>query len=150
MLPHQPRGHLCRDLISVDDLLSGLDYRFRIDLDLIEKPRRISPGRVVFSLGVPPDQIYVHRSGHVAVFHDDGSKHEVQSCPAGPNCIYGLIETLSSSSFGIGMGTITNCEFDLIDRDELLDYIRARPPVCFRLAEIMSRLYTDALEKIKS
>ncbi len=151
MIPQdESREHFFRDLISVDDLLSGLDPRLRKDLTLIEKHLRVSPDKMVFADGDPPLQIYVHRSGRVALFQDDGIKDIVYACPVGPNCFYGLVEALSGSAYGIGMKTLTDSEFDVIDRGELFNFIQNQPALCFRLAEILSRLYQHALQTIQS
>lgn len=38
----------------------------------------------------------------------------------------------------------------MIDREDLLSFLQNHPALCFRLAEILSRLYQNALQKIKS
>ena len=149
-LQENAREHFFRDLISVDELLSGLDPRLRKGLTLIEKPLRVLPDKIVFTSTEAPFYIYVHRRGRVALFQDDDIKDIVYACPVGPSCIYGLVEALSGNVYGMSMKTLTNSEFDVIDRDELLRFIQNNPALCFRLAEILSRLYQHALHTIKS
>lgn len=41
-------------------------------------------------------------------------------------------------------------EFDEKDRADLKQFISDHPEMCFRLAEILSRLYRETIEKIKT
>ncbi len=145
----ETREHFFRDLIFVDDLLSGLDPRLGEDLNFIEKPLRVLPDEIVFAVGDRPLSIYVHRSGRVALFQDSGFKDIVYASPVGSNCIYGLIEALSGNAYGMSMKTLTNSEFDVIDRDKLLNFIQNQPALCFRLAEILSRQFQHAMRTVK-
>ena len=149
-LQDKTREHFFRDLISVDDLLSDLTPRLQKDLAIIEKPLSVSSNKVLFAMGSEPLCIYVHRTGRVALFQDDDLKDIALACPVGPKCIYGLVEALSGTAYGATMKTITVSEFDMIDREELLRFIRNQPALCFRLAEILSRLYRQALNSIKA
>ena len=150
ILRDQTREHCYRDLISVDDLLRDLEPCLRNDLTLIGKHLRVLPDKVVFAVGGEPRNIYLHLSGQVALFQDDDISKVVHVRPVGPNCIYGLVEALSGNAYGVSMKTLTASEFDVIERDELLSFIQNHPALCFRLAEILSRLYQNALETIKS
>ena len=145
----ETREYFFRDLIFVDDLLSGLDPHLGRDLTFIENPLRVLPDEIVFALGDRPLSIYIHRSGRVALFQDGGIQDIVYACPVGSKCIYGLIEALSGNAYGMSMKTLTNSEFDVIDRDKLLSFIQNQPALCFRLAEILSRQYQHAVQTVK-
>ena len=41
-------------------------------------------------------------------------------------------------------------EFDEKDRRDLKDFVNKHPEMCFRLAEILNRLYRRTIEEIKS
>ena len=146
----ETREHFFRDLIFVDELLSGLDSRLGKDLTFIEKPLRVLPDEIVFAVGDRPLSIYIHRIGRVALFQNGGIKDIVYPCPVGPKCIYGLIEAMAGNAYGMSMKTLTNSEFDVIDRDKLLSFIQNQPALCFRLAEILSRKYQRAMQTIKT
>ena len=151
MLPQDgTTKHFLRDQISMDELLSGLNHGLREDLESIESRRSVSPDNIVFASGDAPGNIYVHRSGRAVLFHENGRSDTVYSCPAESNRLYGVVEALSGNAFEISMKTVTDSEFDLIGRDEFIDLMLKYPDLCFRLAEILSRLYKESLRSLKT
>ncbi len=150
MLEKAPETHLFRHLISVEDLLNGLAPRHRQSLARIEHHSHFAPDTLVFDSHDQPDQIFVHRGGKLALFRNDRVEDLLSACPVGSGCIYGLVEALSGSDFKMSAKTITESDFDVIDRDEFLRFIKNEPELCFRLAELLSRMYQHALETIKS
>lgn len=149
---HQRVGteHLFLDRISVDNLFSGLDQHVRKELTSIERPLRFLPNEIVFATGDQPRFIYIHRQGRVAHFQQDGIREIIFACPVVADRFYGLIEVLSGNTFNASMKTLTDNEFEVIHRDEFLAFIQEQPVLCFRLAEIISRLYQTALLTLKS
>ena len=144
------REYLFHGSICVDELLHELDPANRQSLASIEKHITILPENIVFASGDEPLKIYVHRGGRAVLFHDSGPKSTVYACPIGPNQIYGLVEALSGSTFKFSLKTVQSGEFDVIDRDKLLSFIQNQPALRFRLAEILNRLYQQAMQTIKS
>ena len=147
---NEPSERSFSDLISVDELLSRIDPRHRVALTQIERHFHLTPDTLVFAALDSPDQIYIHPCGHVAIFRKGHIEELMSSCPIGSASIFGLIEALSGKPFAMTMKTRTDAEFDVINRDDLLEYLRDQPELCFRLAELLSRLYQQALETIKS
>jgi len=139
-----------RCLISLDALLDGLDPSLRKDIALFEKRLRVLPNKIVFDSNDQPLHIYVHSTGKVALFKDSELKDIILACPAGPRCIYGLVEALSGTPYALTMKTLSDSEFNVIDRDKLVVLIKNHPALCFRLAEILCRLYQHAVHTIKS
>jgi len=45
---------------------------------------------------------------------------------------------------------LSDAEFEVIGRDDPLEYLRDQPELCFRLTVTLSRLYQQAIETIKS
>lgn len=144
------REYLFHGSICVDELLRGLDSGHRQSLALIESHVTILPENIVFASGDEPLKIYVHRGGRAVLFHDSGPMSTVYACPVGFNRIYGLVEALSGSTFEFSLKTVQSGEFDVIDLDDFLTFIKHQPALCFRLAEILSRLYQQAMQTIKS
>lgn len=150
VIRNEPSERSFSDLISVDELLSGLDPRHRKALTQIERHVHLTPGTLVFASHDSPEHIYIHRRGNVAIIREDHVEKLASACPVGSAGIYGLTEALSSKPFAVTMKTVSDAEFDVIDRDDLIEYLRHQPELCFRLAELFSRLYQKALETIKS
>ena len=137
-------------LISLDALLDGLDPSLRTAIAMVEKQVSVRSNEIVFDSKDLPLQIYIHRRGQVALFQEGELKDIAFPCPAGPRCIYGLVEALSGTSYGATMKTLSASKFDVIDRDEFLRLIRDQPTLSFRLAEILSRLCQQSLNAIRS
>lgn len=150
MAQDKDREHLFRELISVEELLGKLDPRVHLDFISIEKPLRILPDKIVFAVGDQPHYIYIHRRGRAVLFQNEGNDRIIYACPTGPSFIYGLVESLSGNAFEMGIRTLTECEFDVIDRDDTISFFQNRLAPCFRLTEILSRLYQHALQSINS
>jgi CRP-like cAMP-binding protein len=149
---HQDRTeqHLLRDHISMDELFNGLNHGLREDLAAVERHKHVSHNNIVFASGDAPGHIYVHRSGRAVLFQEDGRSDTVYSCPVEADRLYGVVEALSGHAFEISMKTLTDSEFEVIDRDAFLDLVRRHPDLCFRLAEILSRMYQNALQSVRS
>jgi CRP-like cAMP-binding protein len=137
------------DTLSADELFSGLTAPGRRSLDSITDQTSIPSGRMAFSSGERPARLYIHRSGSAAVFQS-GPTSAGFACPVRPGRIYGLIEALSNNAFTFGVRTITDSDFDVIETDDFLRLIRQDPDLSFKLAEMLSRLYQDAVRRIKS
>ena len=150
LLQEKPNGRFPYGIISVDELLTGL-YRCHChSLASIGQHVMVPRDQTVFAIGDEPKRIFVHCSGRVLVHWKDGMALTIDACPAGENRIYGLVESLSGQAFDIGMTTVTNSEFYVIDRDELFIFLQDQPVLCFRLAEVLSRICQSALQTIKS
>lgn len=149
-LPDEARERFLRGPISVAEIFDGLDPSLRRDFALIEKHRFIPHATDVLESRDRPQKIYVHSKGEIGLTDMDGAKHAIVYCPAAPDRIYGLVEALTDTEFVLGIRTITGCEFDVIERNELINFIHERPAVSFRLAAILSHLYQQALTSIRA
>ena len=138
-----------RDTLSADELFGSLTPTHRRDLDAIMEHIRFLPDKTVISSGDQPLYIYIHQSGRATIFHDE-SGISGYAFPAEPSHIYGVIEALSGKTFNIRLKTITDSDFARIERDDFLRFVREQPTVAFKLAEILSRLYQNAVQLIKS
>ncbi len=141
------RGLRCETL-SADDLFAGLAPAGNRRLRSIEKRVTMGAGSVVFSSGDKPLHIYVQRNGRAAVVHDREVPGE-QAFPVELNCVYGVTEALSDTPFDVGIRTITDSDFDVIDREDFLLFVREEPALSFRLAEMLSRMYQKMVQRIR-
>ena len=137
------------EAIPADELFSGLTPLSRWDLDSIEKHVKMQPDQTVFASGDQPLYVYVHRSGRAAIFQTEANDPRFAH-PVEPNHIYGIIEVLSGDPFKVSMKTLTDSDFDLITRGDFLRFIREQPSVSFKLAKLLSGLFQDLLERVKS
>lgn len=138
------------DSISADELFSGLTPRQQKELALIMVRVQFLPKTLVFASGEMPLRIYVHRSGRAILFHDKSLKNVISACPVESDRIYGIVEALLENPFENSIKTLSRCEFDGINRDDFLRFMSDRPLFCFRLVEMLSRLYQGAFQKIRS
>lgn len=136
--------------ISADELFSGLTPRQQKELALIMVREQFLPKMSVFASGEMPLRIYVHRSGRAILLHVKTLKNLNDACPVESDRLYGTVEALLENPYEISMKTLSKCEFDMIGRDDFLRFIRDRPLLCYRLVEILSRMYQRAVQKIRS
>ena len=136
--------------ISADELFRGLTPRQQEDLALIKIHQHFLPKTTVFASREMPLRIYLHRSGRAILFHDESLINAIYACPIESDRIYGIVEVLTEKPFETGIETLSTCEFDVIDRGDFLRFIRNRPLLCYRLLEIIGRMYYLALQEVKS
>lgn len=149
MLPNNfPEHGLPCETLSADDLFTGLAPAGSKNLRSIEKRVKMGPGCMVFSSGDRPLHIYVHRRGQAAVVHD-GPRSGGYDCPVELNQVYGVTEALSDTPFAVGIRTITDSDFDVIDREDFLNFIRQEPGLSFKLAEKLSHLYQRMVQRLR-
>lgn len=138
------------DQISAEGLFHCLNSNDRNTLQSIKKKIRVATATMIFYSGERPLQIFIHRSGWAVLWPDGSFNTAVHAAEVGSGMIYGLIEVLSGSAFDVSMTSLAESEFETIERDDLLYFIRDRPALCFRLMKILSHLYRQALHTIQS
>ena len=136
--------------ISADELFSGLTPRQKKELASLTVRKQLLPKTSVFASGEMPLRIYVHHSGRAILFDDNGLKNVIDARPVESDWIYGIVEALLEKPLEISIETLSRCEFDVIDRDDFLRFIRDQPLLCFRLVERLCRMYQGALQEIRS
>ena len=149
-LQNKPDEGLIYGPVTVNELFCGLSAAGRNTLASFEERRSVAANVTVFAAGDLPLFLYVHLSGSAVLIPASGPERVTYACPIGSNGIYGLVEALSGNTFESTFKTITACEFCVIGKDRFLGFIRQRPATCFRLAEILSRSYRQALQTIRS
>ena len=133
---------------AADQLLAGIGNQGRRELLKIKKPISLEPGTFLVHSGEKPDRIYIHRSGVIQTIPLSSS----DTCPEAEEAymegVYGLAETLSGAGFNFSVRSVTRSEFDVIDRDDLFNFLRHRPELIQKLNSALSTLYRHAVRRI--
>ena len=136
--------------ISINELFSGLDRCQCKSVASIGEHLTVPPSTTLFASGDRPGKIFLHRSGCVLLFWSNGMKRVADASQVDQDRIYGLIEALSGDSFDMTVQTVTKSEFDVMGADDLFNFVRKEPDLCFKLTESLSSLCRTALQNIKS
>jgi hypothetical protein len=136
--------------ISMDELFVGASRSSCKEVVLRSENWDVSRGISVFSAGERPLRILIHLDGRLSLSWNKGFPRLIEARPSGPHYIFGLIETLSATRYGVTMQTVTDCTFGVMRSSALVDMIRRDPRLCYRLAEILSRLCSVATKTIHS
>ena len=83
-------------------------------------------------------------SGQVLLVHNDGSRVTIDA-DANAEPVFGMLESLSETTFDVELTTVTECEVSILKADEVFDHIRHIPALSFRLAEVVAALYVQTV-----
>jgi CRP-like cAMP-binding protein len=141
--------HIFRRSILLDELVDEISTSDLDVLTAIGTRRTYAAGTDVFRSGERPGAIYIHREGDVALVKDTGAANANLMYDVPKQCVYGLSEVLADTNFESGLRTTVNTRFDVIDRVDLINFLRRSPEACFGLARIFSRRYHEAVGTLK-
>jgi CRP-like cAMP-binding protein len=104
----------------------------------------VPPGESLFSAGTAPAAIFVITSGQVLIVNNDGISTTIH---AGANAepVFGMLESLSDTTFDINLTAVTECGVSVYKADEIFDHVRRSPELSFRLAEVVAGLYVQTV-----
>jgi len=104
----------------------------------------VPPGESLFSAGTAPAAIFMITSGQVLLVNDDGNSTTID---AGANAepVFGMLESLSDTTFDINLTAMTECGVSVYKADEVIDHVRRSPELSFRLAEVVAGLYVQTV-----
>lgn len=108
-----------------------------------ESLRSAVPHSTVLNVGEDPELIYILRSGEADV--RVATSHKIISNRVQPDRMYGLIEAVSGGQMWYSMRTLTDCTFTTIRADKFIASLSRDPALCFRLAQILSRMNRELL-----
>jgi CRP-like cAMP-binding protein len=117
--------------ILAGNLFSGLPRSADRKLHKLRHPRVAEKGTFLFVVGAVPETVLILRRGIAEVVskREDGSQQVVRRVEVGE--VLGLTESLAVLPHEMQVRTVTDCEFDYIDRTELLGFLNAEPDACF-------------------
>jgi len=104
----------------------------------------------VFLPGDKAACVFIMRSGDAVMIDKDVRHTSPAICPSGEVPMFGIPELLGGGKFEIGLRTLSECEFDIIDKQDFVNFVSDDPKVCFRLAAIISSLYQEAVNQLKN
>ncbi len=131
------------------DLIGGLDPQDRRELKMLKKRLNLKPGNFLVKTGEMTDRIFVHRSGMIQTIPLIGFDRYIDRRDGESEFVYGMTEALSGKGFEFSIKSISNAEFDVIEKSDLIEFIRHRPELIHQLSVCLSALYERALEKLR-
>ena len=121
--------------ILAERLTSGLQGPDRQRLRTIMSSRHYEKGQIIFSKDLVPREIVVLASGSAELKCGDtaGDRRKVM-----PGEVFGLSETLAEAKYCDSLMALSDCEINVIGRDELITYLRSTPEACYRSLEVIA------------
>ena len=105
----------------------------------------IPANTLLFQPGDNSESIYILHSGEAAIYVDSISQGHTISTKIEPGRMYGLLEAVGGDQMWYAMRTDTQCTFEVVRRDKFLAGLSNDPALCFRLAQILSRMNREIL-----
>jgi CRP-like cAMP-binding protein len=122
--------------LLAETLKSGLSDPDRHRLNKITSNRQYEKGDAIFLTGNVPDEIVVLANGTAELIGGADARNVAMGE------LFGLTETLAEAKFCASLIALTDCEVDVIGRDDLIEYLRSTPEACFRsLAAVAENLH---------
>lgn len=120
------------------------------ELEKITLPTTYPRGAVLFVEGQSPRGLFVLCRGRVklSISSREGKTFILKVAQAGE--VLGLGATVSGKGYDLCAETIDPCQVDFIKRSDFLRFMRERPEVCFRVAELLSHKYNHVFHEIRS
>lgn len=147
--PGQNVIRTCHRSISLDDLFDALPDDLADRSAFAGEIILIEPNDKAVRFHDAPRRLLVLRSGRASYSSLDGSGR-VMFDKVPSNRLLGVIEALSGVRLDFEITAVTRCEFMVIGRTEFLELLKKSPPLCFRLAEILSRKNLETLRAIRA
>ena len=101
-------------------------------------------GEPIFSSGQTPVPIVFLRSGQ-ALLTRKNSKSIPIHAPEDGEPVFGIVESLCSTTFDTDLTAVTDCDVRVFSPDELFGCVRRDPALGFRLAQVIADLYIRAV-----
>lgn len=116
-------------------LVSGLSESDKQRLNTIMRTRHYEQGQTIFARNVIPAEVLVLTNGSAEIKRS-GTPEEARMVVQGE--VLGLTETLAEAKYCDTLTAITDCETNVISRDDLIWYLRHTPEACFRSLEVVA------------
>lgn len=133
--------------ITVDGFTAGISDEIVRDLGKLMHRRRYKKGQTVFSPETVPNEVVVMLSGEIAL----SNPNEIGTGrTAAPREVFGLTETLAQTRFGRELLAASDCEVSVLERQDLIEYLKRSPEICFRSLEVVAENLRSARESALS
>lgn len=134
---------------AADQLLAGISTKGRRELMRLKKPILLEPGAFLVHSGEKPGRIFVHRHGVIQTISPRQTDNPQDSVEKDEERVYGLAEALSGAMFDFSVRSVTHSEFDVIEKEDLFNFLRHQPELIQQLNIAFSSLYREAICRIK-
>ena len=121
--------------IMAKRLVSGLSEPDKQRLSTIMRSRHYERGQTIFARDVVPAEVLVITKGN-AELECGSATGETRT--VAPGEVLGLTETLAEAKYCDTLTAITDCETNVISRDDLIWYLRHTPEACYRSLEVVA------------
>ena len=129
--------------ITVERFTAGISDEIVRDLGKLMRKRRYKKGQTVFSTDTIPDEVVVMLSGDIELL--DPNKIEAGRS-AGLGEVFGLTETIAQTRFGRELQAASDCEVSVLGRQDLIEYLKRSPEICYRSLEVVAENLRSARE----
>jgi CRP-like cAMP-binding protein len=106
--------------------------------------RHYEKGQTIFSKDLVPQEIVVLASGSAELKCGDTSGDSRQVMPGE---VFGLTETLAEAKYCDSLRALSDCEINVIGREDLISYLRSTPEACYRSLEVIAEMLHLARHK---
>ena len=127
------------ELLAQTPLFKLLDDAERADLERVLERREVAAGETIFSIGEPGDSLYIVGTGSVELFVKDnmGGKIVLAVCELGE--VFGELSLFDGGARTATAVCLEDAELLVLDRDELLAFIRRYPDAALDLLTTMGQ-----------
>ena len=113
-------------------LVSGLSEPDKQRLSTIMRNRHYNQGQTIFARDIVPAEVLIVTYGTAEL--RCGSDIRTVS----PGEVLGLTETLAEAKYCDTLTAVTDCDTNVISRDDLIWYLRNTPEACYRSLEAVA------------
>ena len=128
-----------------NDLVSDLDEPGRVRLSKIMQNRHYQKSQAIFSSGTIPRDLVILNEGTAELAADERAEHCRQALHGE---VFGLTEIISDTKYDDTLTAISDCEISVIDREDLIRYLRTTPEACYRSLEVLAASLHKARERL--
>jgi uncharacterized membrane protein len=126
-------------LLSGAPLFKLLNEAALADLEQVLERRSVTAGEPVFTIGEPGDSLYVVGTGSVELFVKDNSGAKIVLALCGPGEVFGELSLFDGGARTATALPLEDCELLVLDREELLIFLRKYPEASLDLLTMMGQ-----------
>ncbi|HEY0370372.1 MAG TPA: DUF1003 domain-containing protein [Thermoanaerobaculia bacterium] len=137
------------ELLATVPLFKLLNDHERADLEAVLERRTVPRDEKIFSLGEPGDSLYIVGTGRVELFVKDntGAKITLTVCEAGQ--VFGELSLFDGGARTASAVCIEESTLFVLDRDDLLKFLRRHPDAALDLLTTMGQRMRSADEMLR-
>jgi CRP/FNR family transcriptional regulator, cyclic AMP receptor protein len=138
-----------RRLLKQTPLFADLDQDGLGNLSKIGAFASNEAGNVIFHKGDPGDQLYVIISGTVGIFSVSMSGKTLMHNRLSAGTVMGEIALMSGRTRSAGAMAVTDCEFFVLAKAKLLEFLELYPKVAVRMSQLIAITTYEISEKLE-